>query len=252
MTYTMKKRIVIIGALCLAAAGVYLAAGAIVGSSEHTIEENNQKHTPMEHQEIQLPPSSYSGEMSVEEALLTRRSIRNFTNKPLTLQQVSQLLWATYGVTMVSSSGREYKTAPSAGATYPLEIYLMAGNVEGLSPGLYGYSPGKNTLKIEQKGDLRKATTDACLGQRMITEAPVSIVFSAVYERTTARYGKRGEDRYVCMDLGHAAQNTYLQATAMGLGTCAVGAFEDDQLLKVLKLPDNEKVLYLMPVGYPK
>jgi SagB-type dehydrogenase family enzyme len=86
----------------------------------------------------------------------------------------------------------------------------------------------------------------------MITEAPVSIVFSAVYERTSSRYGKRGEDRYVCMDLGHAAQNTYLQATAMGLGTCAVGAFEDDQLQEVLKLPNNEKILYLMPVGYAK
>jgi len=250
MNYQMKKRLIIIAVICCCAAGLILATTAALKTTESQKETHNQ--TEVMEQEIKLPQPSLKGEMSVEEALNTRRSIRNFTENSLSLEQVSQLLWATYGVTMVSSSGREYKTAPSAGATYPLEIYLLAGNVEGLSPGLYRYSPGRNTLKHEQKGDLRKQTTDACLGQRMITEAPVSIVFSAVYERTSSRYGKRGEDRYVCMDLGHAAQNTYLQATAMGLGTCAVGAFEDDQLQKVLKLPNNEKVLYLMPVGYAK
>jgi SagB-type dehydrogenase family enzyme len=250
MNDQMKKRLIIIAVICCCTAGIILATTAILKTTESQQETHKQSES-ME-QEIMLPQPSHKGEMSVEEALHTRRSIRTFSDKTLTQEQVSQLLWATYGVTMVSSSGREYKTAPSAGATYPLEIYLMAGNVDGIAPGLYKYNPGRNTLIQQQSGDLRKKTSDACLGQKMIAEAPVSIVFSAVYERTTARYGKRGEDRYVCMDLGHAAQNTYLQATAMGLGTCAVGAFEDDQLLKVLKLPDNEKVLYLMPVGYPK
>jgi SagB-type dehydrogenase family enzyme len=126
----------------------------------------------------------------------------------------------------------------------------MAGNVDSLPAGLYRYNPGKHSLKPEQTGDLRKTVTEACLGQKMISDAPASIVFSAVYERTTTRYGKRGEERYVCMDLGHAAQNTYLQATAMRLGTCAVGAFDDNSLQKALQLPASEKILYLMPVGF--
>jgi SagB-type dehydrogenase family enzyme len=248
----MKKRILLAVAICCIAAGAIIAAITMMNKPD--IQENKTfkiTNTHMDN-EIILPTPQLKGNMSVEEALQTRRSIRNYTDQSLSLQQVSQLLWATYGVTMVSGSGREYKTAPSAGATYPLEIYLMAGNVEGLPAGLYRYSPGKNSLNLEQSGDLRKQTTEACLGQKMISEAPVSIVFSAVYERTTSRYGNRGEERYVCMDLGHAAQNTYLQATAMGLGTCAVGAFEDDKLQKVLRLSEPEKVLYLMPVGYLK
>lgn len=203
--------------------------------------------------EIQLPPPSYKGSMSVEEALLKRRSIRSFTNQPLTLQQVSQLLWSAYGVTKLSTaSGRSYKTAPSAGATYPLEIYLMAGNVIDLPQGIYKYNPEKHTLRLHKTGDLRQQITDASLGQNMLTQAPITIIYAAVYERTTSRYGNRGKERYVPMDVGHSAQNVYLQATAMGLGTCAVGAFHDKELQKVLEFPQPEEVIYLMPVGYPK
>lgn len=248
----MKIRILLAGVICCLAAGALIAAIAMMNRPDVPKDENvTTKDTHMDN-EILLPAPILKGNMSVEEALLARRSIRSFANQSLTLQQVSQLLWATYGVTMTSGSGREYKTAPSAGATYPLEIYLMAGNVENLSAGLYRYNPGKNSLKQELSGDIRKTVMNACLGQRMIEKAPASIVFSAVYERTMSRYGKRGEERYVCMDLGHAAQNTYLQATAMGLGTCAVGAFDDKLLQQALKLPDEEKVLYLMPVGYPE
>jgi len=246
----MKKRILITFLFCCATLLMIIGANSIISNKE-SVKPNKQKpssFTTME--EIKLPAPSHSGDMSVEEALQTRRSFRNFKQQSLSLEQVSQLLWATYGVSYVSSSGREYKTAPSAGATYPLEIYLLVGNVENLEPGLYRYLPGPHSLLPEKAGDLRKAVKDACLGQKMLEEAPASIVFSAVYERTTSRYGTRGDERYVCMDLGHAAQNTYLQATAMGLVTCAVGAFEDDKLQKVLQFPANEKVLYLMPVGY--
>lgn len=248
----MKKRILLAGAVCCVAAGALIAAITIINRSDIQKDEMIKTEDTLMNNEIFLPSPLYIGEMSVEEALQTRRSIRNFTNQSLTVQQVSQLLWATYGVTQVSSSGREYKTAPSAGATYPLEIYLMAGNVEGLEAGLYRYNPGKNSLKQELQGDIRQQVMNACLGQRMIGKAPAGIVFSAVFERTVSRYGNRGNERYVYMDLGHAAQNTYLQATAIGLGTCAVGAFDDDLLQEVLRLPDEEKVLYLMPLGFPE
>lgn len=246
----MKKRTFIFFIALLCVVGILFATKNILKQipTNQTIETTSSSATMKK--EISLPRPSLKGEMSVEEALHKRRSHRSYLNQSLTLQQVAQLLWSTYGVTFVSGSGRQYKTAPSAGATYPLEIYLLSGNVQGIDAGLYRYIPETHSLRLELSGDLRQKTKDACLGQSMIGDAPASIVFSAVYERTTARYGKRGEERYVCMDLGHAAQNLYLQATAMGLGTCAVGAFEDDKLHKTLALPKTETVLYVMPVGY--
>jgi SagB-type dehydrogenase family enzyme len=203
--------------------------------------------------EIRLPPPMLSGNMSVEEALFKRRSIRNFKNEPLDLKVVSQLLWSVYGVTYVyEKTGLLFKTAPSAGATYPLEIYLLAGNVDSLKPGLYRYIPANHSIVPMMEGDMRNQLTKACYGQDMIDQAPLSIVFTAVYERLTSRYGKRGKDRYVCMDLGHSGQNLYLQATALSLGTCAIGAFEDKAIISLFKLPEEETPLYVMPVGIPK
>lgn len=213
--------------------------------------DKNNFSTTMNSPQINLPSPSFKGNVSVEEALLKRRSIRNYTDQPLTLEQVSQLLWAAYGVTKKIGNVL-LKTAPSAGATYPLEIYVMVGNVVGLEPGIYKYNPENHTIKLHLSGDLRQQVTKACLSQTMISRAPISIIYAAVYERTTVRYGQRGRERYVPMDVGHSAQNVYLQATAMGLGTCAVGAFDDAELAAVVKLPDKEEPIYLMPVGYPK
>ncbi len=248
----MKNKFFIITVIaCISIVAIYGISSVLNKTDEDISAKNTLNHKKM-HGEIALPSPSTKGTMSVEEALNTRRSIRDYTGRALTLEQVSQLLWATYGVTKPSAFGKGFKTAPSAGATYPLEIYLLAGNVENLQSGLYRYNPDKNTIKLEKTGDMRKSVASAALGQRMLEEAPASIVFSAIYKRTTVRYGKRGEERYVCMDLGHAAQNTYLQATAMNLGTCAIGAFNDDELQKILALPAEEKILYLMPVGYKK
>jgi len=198
---------------------------------------------------ISLPKPVYSGEMSVEEALLKRRSVRSYKDYKLSLQQVSQLLWAAYGISG-ELYGRKLKTAPSAGATYPLELYLMAGNVDGLTSGLYKYNSEEHSLSLHLKSDIRSEVASACHGQKMLQEAPASIIFNAVYSRTTSRYGERGSERYVCMDLGHSAQNVYLQATAMGLATCAIGAFNDSKLKNIIKPVKEEVVLYLMPVGY--
>lgn len=205
-------------------------------------------------QKIDLPEPDLRGDVSVEEALHSRRSVRDFRSEPLTLSGVGQVLWAAYGITEPRPGGPSYlrggfRTAPSAGALYPLELYLVAGNVNGLQPGIYRYNPEDHSLDLMSTGDSREELSEAALGQEFIEEAPASIVITAVYERTTQKYGQRGSERYVCMDAGHSAQNIYLQATALGLGTCAVGAFTDKMVEMVMMLPGKETPLYIMPLG---
>jgi SagB-type dehydrogenase family enzyme len=200
-----------------------------------------------------LPDPSVKGSMSVEESLSKRRSVRSYQAGPLTLQQASQLLWAAYGISDSTSYSRlKLRTAPSAGATYALELYLLAGNVEGLDAGMYKFTPDGHSITLVRKGDIRKEVAQACLDQKMLHQAPATIVYAAVYPRIRGRYGDRGADRYLCMDIGHSAQNVYLQSVALGLATCAVGAFDDEKLAKVLQLPAEEKIMYLMPVGEGK
>ncbi len=194
---------------------------------------------------IKLPPPQLQGEISVEEAISKRRSIRDYLTLPLTLKELSQLLWAAQGITDSQSSRR---ATPSAGATYPLEIYLVCGNVEGLSPGVYKYLPSQHSLKLHLEGDKRSALSRAALNQPWVGEAPVDLVFTAVYSRTTTTYGKRGI-RYVDMEAGHAAENVYLQCVGLKLGTVVVGAFYDEEVKKVLALPEEEVPLYILPVG---
>jgi len=202
---------------------------------------------------IKLPPPVLRGTMTLEESLERRRSVRSYKPDALTLAQVSQILWSAYGISdSTTYTRRKLRTAPSAGATYPLEIYLMVNNVEGLSPGLYKYVVDAHALTLHAKGDVSKAVAKACLEQMMLHQAPVSLIYAAVYERVVGRYGDRGADRYLCMDIGHSAQNVYLQATAMGLATCAIGAFDDEKLTAVIKPPVQEVLMYLLPVGIPE
>lgn len=252
----MKKNILLFVAVALGLVLIVLGVNKLIFSTNNVSESKNQKIITevMEISEtIKLPDPVYTGRMSVEESLKERRSMRNFTDKQLSLQEVSQVLWAAYGVSDAESFAHiKLKTAPSAGATYPLEIYLMAGNVERLTAGLYKYHPEKNELSLYLKGDIRSQVAKACLDQRMLADAPATIIYNVVFERTTQRYGQRGLERYVYMDIGHSAQNIYLQTTAMGMATCAIGAFEDDKLTKVISPPENEVVMYLMPFGYTK
>lgn len=192
--------------------------------------------------EIKLPAPELKSNVSVEEALARRRSIREYKDEPLTLKEIGQLLWSAQGIT----AGWGGRTAPSAGATYPLEVYLVVGRVESLKPGLYHYLPSSHGLVKMIDGDLRRQLALAALGQDMIEMAPVTIVIAALFRRTTARYGERGI-RYVHIEVGHAGENIYLQAEALGLATVAVGAFSDRGVKEVLKL--EEEPLYLMPVG---
>jgi len=194
-----------------------------------------------------LPEPELKGDVSVEEAILKRRSTRRYKQEPLILQEVSQLLWAAVGKTVDGLSGPT-RAYPSAGASHPLEAYLVVGDVEGLSSGVYLYNWQEHSLSLVIEGDMRDELTDVALRQTMIRDAPVSIVFTAVFTRTTSRYGHRGEVRYVPMDAGAAFQNVHLQAQALGLGTVIIGAFSDEGVKNVLNL-DNEVPLGIMPVG---
>ncbi len=193
-------------------------------------------------EEIQLPRPRLESAVSLEETLAARRSVREYAPGSLSLDEVGQLLWAAQGKT-ADWGGR---TAPSAGATYPLETYLAVGEVEDLEAGLYRYRPETHSLLRVGGGDRRLSLAQAALGQRMVGEAPVTVVLAAKYERTAGRYGERAE-RYVHMETGHAGQNIHLQAEALGLGTVVVGAFRDEEVKRVLGI--EEEPLYLMPVG---
>jgi SagB-type dehydrogenase family enzyme len=203
---------------------------------------------------ISLPTPNYNSNTSIENALYKRRSIRSYKNEPLNIEEISQLLWAAYGITYKIENGPAYlrgglKTSPSAGALYPLEIYIVAGNVTGLEPGIYRYRPQDHRLEIVLKGDKRKELCVAGFNQKMIKNAPADIVYSAIYNRTCKKYGKRGRERYVCMDLGHSAENIYLQAVSLNIGTCGIGAFSDIKVREVLNMPKEEEPLYIMPIG---
>ena len=203
---------------------------------------------------IFLPKAKYDSNTSVENALYKRRSIRSYKNEPLNIGEISQLLWAAYGITRKIENGPAYlrgglRTAPSAGALYPLEIYIVAGNVTGLDPGIYKYISQGHKLEIILKGDKRSELCIAGFNQKMIKNAPADIVYSAIYKRTSKKYGNRGRERYVCMDLGHSAENVYLQAFSLNIGTCAIGSFSDIKVKEVLNMPAEEEPLYIMPIG---
>jgi SagB-type dehydrogenase family enzyme len=195
---------------------------------------------------IPLPPPRENGKITVERALQQRRSRREFRNAPLSIQDLSQLLWSAQGIT----DEQGLRTAPSAGALYPLEVYAVVGTVEKLPAGVYKYRPHRHQLKRISKEDKRSELASAALDQDYVENNAVVLVFSAVENRTTAKYGRRGI-RYIHMEAGHAAQNVFLQAVSLGLGTVTVGAFDDDRVRKIMEMPEGENPLYLMPVGKP-
>ncbi len=199
---------------------------------------------------ITLPKPKVKGTVSLEETIKKRRSRRSFLAKPLTLEQVSQLLWAAQGITDERAG---FRASPSGGACYPLDLYLVVGKngVEGLEDGVYHYIVSNHSLETHLSGDKRRVLALASLGQMFITQAPISIVTTVEYSRITERYGQRGI-RYAHIEVGHVGENIYLQAEALGLGTVAIGAFSDGMVSKCLNLPKEHEPLYIMPVGYPR
>ncbi|MCF8308083.1 MAG: SagB/ThcOx family dehydrogenase [Bacteroidales bacterium] len=204
---------------------------------------------PQKGEVIKLPQPKTSGGLSVEEAISQRRSVRDFSDKPLNLDQISQLLWAAQGITGPEG---EKRAAPSAGALYPMELYVVAGpQGNDLEEGVYQYIPEGHKIKKVTAGDLRADLGSAALNQEWVEEAPLSIVITGVYERTTRKYTHHGE-RYVHIEAGHIGENLALQAESLGLGMVTVGAFQAKRVQKVLNLPNDHQPLYIIPMGYPE
>ncbi len=192
---------------------------------------------------IELPEPRLKGELSVEEALAKRRSRRRFTGKAITDKQLSNLLWAAQGVTEKESG---FRASPSAGAVYPLTLYVVLQKAAGLAQGIYRYLPESHSLELSKKGWFWKNLQGAAMDQRFISEASVVIVVTGDGEGIKRKYGKRGR-QYMLNEVGHVGQNLYLACEAMGLGTVAVGAFEPADVESILGV--KEEPLYLMPVG---
>jgi SagB-type dehydrogenase family enzyme len=190
---------------------------------------------------VKLPPPRQRSEISLEEVLAKRRSVRSFSSTKLNWEEIGQLLWAAQGITEKSQGLR---TAPSAGALYPLEMYVV------MEADVYHYQPRDHQLQRILESNVRNELAGAVLGQESVKDAPAVFVIAGVFERTAWKYGERSQ-RYVHLEAGHAAQNLLLQATALGLGAVPVGAFRDEQVEKLLKLPKDQKALYLIPVGWP-
>jgi len=197
--------------------------------------------SPAASSERPLPPPRTEGSLSLEEALKQRRSVRTYADRPLTLEEVGQLLWAAQGVNRPEG----YRTAPSAGALYPLEVYLAD------AEGVWHYRPQGHELELWRPGDRRPALCPAALSQDAVCHAPAVFVITAVFARTAGKYGERAP-RYVWLEAGHAAQNLLLQAVALGLGAVPIGAFYDDKVQAALQLPADHEPLYLVPVGKPE
>lgn len=194
---------------------------------------------------IELPEARLDGKYSFESVVNRRRSVREFSGSSISLNQVSQLLWAAQGITNPNG----YRTAPSAGALYPLEIYLVVGAVTNLNPGIYRYNPQQHNLEQTAEGYKLTDLAKSAFGQSWIAKGSVVLVISAIYERTTHKYGSARGRRYVHMEAGHAAQNVLLQAVSLDLKTLVVGAFDGDSIKNVLRLRPEEQPLYLIPIG---
>lgn len=218
-----------------------LVANLILGGCGLRVEQVREIAASPPPEEMALPEPRLKGEMSLEETLAQRRSVRSFTEEQLTMEEISQLLWAAQGITALWGG----RTAPSAGALYPLEVYVATAN------GLYHYMPQEHKVISESQDDLRLKLWEAGLKQDAIREAPAVFVITAVYERTAKKYGDRAE-RYVKLEAGHACQNILLQAVALDLGAVPIGAFYDDQVQATLSLSTDREPLYLIPVGHPQ
>lgn len=188
---------------------------------------------------VTLPEPVVQGNVSVEEALQNRRSVREYTDAAISLGELSQLLWAAQGVTNTQG----FRTAPSAGALYPLDVYAVN------ATGVYHYNPQNHSLGRITSINVRENLTKAALNQSPVHQAPLTLVITGAYERTAVKYGDRAE-RYVLLEAGHATQNVLLECTALGLGAVPIGAFDDARVQAALGVPTEHRPLYLIPVGH--
>jgi len=192
-------------------------------------------------QTIQLPEPP-GAELSVHDAIANRRSRRSYGDGGLTIDQVSEVMWSAAGIT----GGGRFRAAPSAGATYPMDTYLVAGNIDGIEPGIYKYIEQQHALELVKSGNFILDLANSALGQPALKEASAVVALFGIYERTAGRYGDRAE-RYVHMEAGHIGQNVHLIAEGLNLSTVMIGAFHDDKVADLFDVPGAP--LYLMPLG---
>ena len=250
----LSMKIMYLASIPVCLAGVVLVVGGFtLGRPQGKTSQSSESKI------IQLPNPRYEGEMSIEKAMTLRRSVRTFAEEPLSISDISQILWAAQGITKktekLPTKWNEkyewqggYRTAPSAGALYPMELYLVAGNVAGLAKGVYKYISKDHSLKKAMDGDKRAEVYNVALLQGSIKEAAALVVMAGVFERTSFKYGDRAE-RYVHMEVGFIGENIYLQGIPLGIGTVMIGAFQDEELKKVLDLTKDEHPLAIMPLG---
>lgn len=213
---------------------------------EEVNEETAEPENAAPQVDVELPAPEPSEEGTFEDLLYHRQSRRDFVEEELPLEDLSQIAWSSAGVGVDGTTGAT-RTAPSAGATDPMEVFIVAGEVDGMEPGIYHYDYTSHELDLVKEGDYRAELSSAALGQEFVEDGAASIVMAAKYERTKSRYGERGE-RYVHMEVGHMAQNVYLQVEALdSLGTVAIGAFDDDDVAAILET--DYEPLMIMPVG---
>ncbi len=221
--------------IAIAVVSVVVAAGALLAQSRPNDAEKQSSAKA-------LPPPRLAGHMTLEESVASRRSVRSFSDRPLNLEEIGQLCWAGQGTTEPKTGRR---AAPSAGALYPMEIYVVT------AEGVDHYVPQGHQIERHAAGDLRRRLQHAAMEQDSVGSAPACFVLTAVVERTARKYGARAE-LYCWVEAGHVAQNILLQATAMDLGGVPIGAFDDRKVAKALRLPDDRRVLYLLPVGHAR
>jgi SagB-type dehydrogenase family enzyme len=230
------------GSLLVLCDAVFLPKGG-ARAKEVTSHMENKGH-------LNLPAPMFKGRVSLETTIKNRRTIRSFTSEQLTLEQVSQLLFAAQGITEDQGFKR---SVPSAGALYPLDVYAVmgTGGAVGIKEGIYHYEPKEHAVSLLYEGDFRYELARACLQQMWMRSAPLTLVVCAEYARVCSKYGARGT-RYAHMEAGHIGQNIFLQAEALGLGAGIVGAFSDEDVLNIMKIPRAHEPLVLLPVGYKK
>jgi SagB-type dehydrogenase family enzyme len=197
-------------------------------------------------QQVKFREPRQDAGVSLERCIWQRRSVRGFRDEALTASELGQLLWAAQGVTG-SGGGR---AVPSAGALYPLELYVAVGNVGSLAAGVYHYAASRHELLMIAPGYQYQKLVAATYGQDWIMTAPAIVCIAGAFDRTTAKYGHRGRG-YVYMEAGHAAESAMLQAVALGLGATMVGAFSDEEVKSILHLRGDETPLCLIPIGRP-
>ncbi len=239
-----SKSVLVVIVLLLAFLVAYLS------SSVFNQPANTQNQSGVVLETINLPAPEINNGISVDQAIKNRRSVRNFSPTPLTLKDVSQLLWVSQGIT---DSEKNFRAVPSASRVFPMEMYLVTGNgtVQGLESGIYHYNPYNNTLEKTVEGDLRYNLSQAANQQKWVNDAPISLVIIGNYQKMIDKYpDERISTRFVDLEAGHIGENIYLEAESLGLGTVAIGSFDDDQMISLLKLPSNETPIYIFPVGY--